>query len=1142
MLASPSADHTIRIWNADSGALYKVFEDRSTRSISVVWSPDGKMLASHSSDRMVRIWSVASGRMIHAIPQGEITHDLAWSPNGQMLVSSASGRLDIWTTDNWTLVEPLSDSQNVASGLSWSLDGSTLAAGCRDHTIRLWNVVKGGAARVINTPSSQILNLAWSPNGRTFACGDSDSTIRLYDAMKERHLVTLEGHRGAVTSVSFSFDGQFLASKSQDRTVRLWRCDTWDTIAELNETSQYSNLWGGLAFHPRGPVLATLAEDDRVIHIWDLDFATLLHSAPSEEVSHYVNAKVVLVGESGVGKSALGMQIAEERFEPTISTHGARFWQIPVPNDLTTHLRAELTLWDLAGQPEYRLVHQLFLDDLDVALLLFDCSDSAEPFRGVHYWAKVLKKQAPSSSLKFLVSARVDVSPVTIGQREINHILDSYHLDRYVRTSAKTGEGVAELRERILKGISWDKLPRTSTPRLFQTTRELLLKCKEEGLAIVSVDRIKQEIRLRQSEQEPDQEAIDAVIRLLQSRGLVYRLEPTPNVALILLSPELINQYASSIVQMARGHSRGIGAVSERAVVCAELDFVGVDRLDPANEKIVLESTVEILIKHDLCFRELGLLVFPSQISITRPATVAGHPPAEVFFEFSGGVETIYASLVVRLSYTEHFMLEDQWRYAVEFSRGGQRLGFNMHQLIEGTGEIEVYFSPGVSALDRVLFVRFITDHLRSRGIDIVERIRLDCPRCGKEVKNRDAIESRLHLGKSDIPCQYCGSEVAIPRSIEDRYRSDLSPSERQPDLAHIVEKRTAQEIEQFRSDHHHYSGEVSAVVHILHIADLHVQIPSQVYKYRTQLDTDLLKELGVRRLEHLVVSGDVSHSSVQEEYLAALDFFDEISKRFGLDPTRITIVPGNHDLDWDSSEDAYLFVSRRRMPNSIPPNMFISAGEAGVLLRDDELYRQRFAAFSSCFFQRIYGGKEYPLDYSEQGMVQFCPTNKILFLALNSAWEIDHHFRHRSSINMEALARALDQLQDGQYDDWLKIAVFHHPIIGREAMNDDFLQLLSVHGFQVCLHGHVHEAKEGFYNYDDKRGIHIIGAGTFGAPTREEVTGAPLQYNLLTFDPATRKLTVETRKKEKPDGAWMADARWGDKNNPSPRYTIQLK
>nr|VFJ61479.1 MAG: hypothetical protein BECKDK2373C_GA0170839_108914 [Candidatus Kentron sp. DK] len=172
----------------------------------------------------------------------------------------------------------------------------------------------------------------------------------------------------------------------------------------------------------------------------------------------------------------------------------------------------------------------------------------------------------------------------------------------------------------------------------------------------------------------------------------------------------------------------------------------------------------------------------------------------------------------------------------------------------------------------------------------------------------------------------------------------------------------------------------------------------------------------------------------------------------------------------------------------------------------------------------------------------------------------------------MEALSRALDRLQDGEegyisasrqirsgmgsgsgtgssgipaspthkYDGWLKIAVFHHPVTGRQQMNDEFMQLLAVHGFQICLHGHVHEAMESFHQHDDQRGINIIGAGTFGAPTTEQVTGIPLQYNLLTFDPATGKMTVNTRKREKPDGAWSADARWGDRNDPKPWYRFR--
>jgi hypothetical protein len=224
-----------------------------------------------------------------------------------------------------------------------------------------------------------------------------------------------------------------------------------------------------------------------------------------------------------------------------------------------------------------------------------------------------------------------------------------------------------------------------------------------------------------------------------------------------------------------------------------------------------------------------------------------------------------------------------------------------------------------------------------------------------------------------------------------------------------------------------------------------------------------------------------------------------------------------------------------------LPEDRSIPAGDVGALLCDDELYRQRFAHFNAHFYRRVYSGQDYPLDYASQFLFVERPEDRILFLGLNSCWQLDHHFRNRAGIHAPALAQALDPLQDEKYKGWLKVAVWHHPVAGQEMMNDEFMQLLAVHGFQVCLHGHIHEAIEGFHKDDDRRGVRIIGAGTFGAPAREQVAGIPLQYNLLTFDPETGEMTVQTRKKEKPNGAWSADARWGDKNDPKPAYRFQV-
>jgi hypothetical protein len=244
--------------------------------------------------------------------------------------------------------------------------------------------------------------------------------------------------------------------------------------------------------------------------------------------------------------------------------------------------------------------------------------------------------------------------------------------------------------------------------------------------------------------------------------------------------------------------------------------------------------------------------------------------------------------------------------------------------------------------------------------------------------------------------------------------------------------------------------------------------------------------------------------------------------------------------MDRSSSRKAYPFTYLEDLTEPLVKGKYIEAGNDGVLLCNGELYKQRFANFNAQFYKRA-RAIEYPFDYSEQATIVERPEDCILFLGLNTSWEIDHHFKSRASINREALSKALDYFNGKDYSGWLKIAVFHHPVAGKDMINDEFMQLLAVHGFQICMHGHIHEASDGSFNYD-KRGIRVIGAGTFGAPSEEQVAGIPLQYNLLTFDPSEGKMEVRTRKKEKPDGSWSADSRWGDKNDPKPYYSFPVQ
>jgi GTPase SAR1 family protein len=100
---------------------------------------------------------------------------------------------------------------------------------------------------------------------------------------------------------------------------------------------------------------------------------------PVEPARRYVNAKVVLIGESAAGKTTLADRLIEDRYVPTDSTHGMNVWRLDLPLEPDETFEREALLWDLAGQEDYRLIHQLYLEDTALALLLINPQKS-DPF------------------------------------------------------------------------------------------------------------------------------------------------------------------------------------------------------------------------------------------------------------------------------------------------------------------------------------------------------------------------------------------------------------------------------------------------------------------------------------------------------------------------------------------------------------------------------------------------------------------------------------------------------------------------------------------------------------------------------------------------------------------------------------------
>jgi small GTP-binding protein len=149
--------------------------------------------------------------------------------------------------------------------------------------------------------------------------------------------------------------------------------------------------------------------------------------------------KVVVVGESGVGKSCFLLRFVRDTFEDTHSTLGVEFLSKIVETE--TH-RIQLQLWDTAGQELFQSVTRGYYRGAAGALILFDIAN-AESFARVERWLSDIRSVARSDVVVVLIGNKSDLEAVRQVATADAAAFAQWHGMHYFEVSARTGANVA---------------------------------------------------------------------------------------------------------------------------------------------------------------------------------------------------------------------------------------------------------------------------------------------------------------------------------------------------------------------------------------------------------------------------------------------------------------------------------------------------------------------------------------------------------------------------------------------------------------------------------------------------------------------------------------------------------------------------
>ena len=264
-----SGDRSVQLWDlaadAEAHALGGAAHDMS----AVALSPDRDTLAAVGADGSVALHDAATGERRRTLVGGDRgVSTIGWARDSAAVTTVASNgcvrERNLAGSDDgpFTVSDAVADGYVFASALS--PDTSSLARATFRKVV-VYRLPGGSPSRSIPVDVSAFA-LAFTPDGRTIAAGCRDGSVHLFDVRKGTLLHATAAGGTPIQATVFAPDGGILAT-SDDQGIRLWRASDAE---ELGHFATGTDRCRALAFAPDGRSIAT-ADEKGTVRLWDLD-------------------------------------------------------------------------------------------------------------------------------------------------------------------------------------------------------------------------------------------------------------------------------------------------------------------------------------------------------------------------------------------------------------------------------------------------------------------------------------------------------------------------------------------------------------------------------------------------------------------------------------------------------------------------------------------------------------------------------------------------------------------------------------------------------------------------------------------------------------------------------------------------------
>jgi WD40 repeat protein len=211
--------------------------------------------------------------------QPPVINALAFSADGKKLAVSGNREVLIHSLDGAEPPRRLPGLSDRILSLVFSKDGSTLVAAggtaSRFGEVQIWDVASGKLKRSLTLTGDTVFGASLSPDGSKVAVGCTDNSVRIVDASSGKELFKIGNHENWVLGTIFGVDGKRIVSVGRDRAAKLTDATSG---AFLENVNLLRGELAAIARHPSKDVVV-IGGEDRVPYIYMMDRAQNMKTA-----------------------------------------------------------------------------------------------------------------------------------------------------------------------------------------------------------------------------------------------------------------------------------------------------------------------------------------------------------------------------------------------------------------------------------------------------------------------------------------------------------------------------------------------------------------------------------------------------------------------------------------------------------------------------------------------------------------------------------------------------------------------------------------------------------------------------------------------------------------------------------------------